>query len=219
MKALCKQQVFGNIPRIHSILFIQKVPSAGDYTSMSLRGAFHTLNFQRDLKIMLNTQKPWWLLCRCTCCQKIIFLKWMFPALLPIPIFFLPSPPLLPILIFQSPSPTFQLVHWKHSSGWHLFCFDCPKNIRISFWNSHIQTVCNLSGAVIPGDHIPLLKLKETDTCPSWLSRARSLACDPSVIRCSFLYSDCWTSDRNNRNVWKVCTAGMACPPHYSVLW
>lgn len=103
------------------------------------------------------------------------------------------------ILVFHPPPFTLSLLlnpfflHFNRpiekSCGWCSFCFGCPKSIQISFWNSHIYVVCDLDGAVIPGDHIPFPKLKETDPYPPWLSQTRDQACN-SVVRSSFWGSD-----------------------------
>lgn len=70
------------------------------------------------------------------------------------------SSPFPPILTPKCISLAFQLIHWKHNSGCLLFCFGCPKSILILFELTH-RTVCYFDGALISGDHIPLLSWRK----------------------------------------------------------
>ena len=146
---------------------------------------------------MLDRRSPL-LIYRRTYCQKLIFLEWMFPA----DFTFSPFPPIL------TPHPFLLHFNWfLHSFSWHLFLFWLPQEHQISFWNSSIKTVGNLDAAVIPGEHIPLLK--------QMLDSADQVRDPSSVIRCSFL--DSWANDREaiERSVTCThCRGGGACSPH-----
>lgn len=113
----------------------------------------------------------------------------MFPVLLPT-LFFFTLFPITSHHRFSIPLSYISVGPLKTRFQVAFVLFWLPMSIQISFWNSHTQTVHYVCKAVIPGDHIPLLKLKEKNPCLPWLSGARSQACDPIiVIRCSFLYS------------------------------
>lgn len=161
------------------------------------------MSFQESFKDHFrHTLKKLWI----ECCQFFYwrnvscFFTYSHLLLCPTPHLF------LPILISKSLCPAFQLNHWKQF--WLAFYFGCPESMQISFWNLHTQTLCNLGGAINPGDHTPFPKLRKTDPHPPQLSRTRGQSVARAQPAARSWAQTVSPVTQKKREVWNVRIAG-----------